>query len=487
MAVALGRQANNWALPVCLAAADACWILIIGWIINSIVLSSAGQINLPSSVVLAGLELAAWVLASTLLNRTALPDVAVQIVSGLLGLAVTIGAVGFTVPSTQTLFSTQWFVSSAYSIIIGMALWFIGGYRASQGVSFNAAYATFRTGLITVGATVLLLTLLATGRVSPIWASLGALPVWFFLWALLALALGNREIVRDEGGKTATGTWALALTASIIAVLLLGTVAGVFGGASLINLAGEIVRGIFSLIVALVYAVLWLVLTAVSFLHINPKPFTPALTPSPTPKAASPLEGKQVHPPANTSQLNLNIPIEVRDIALWVAIALIAIGLIWLFNRGLTRTRKVAKRAASEERESLGSWALLMAQWKSWINRLLRRSQTAVMVTREADLAALQDRPEWSGTLSIRQIYLHLQSLAARVGHPRAPQQTPIEYLSVLSTAMPNLQSDFRDITSAYLEARYGPMPASAPAVRAAVSAWKHAEPLLRIASDSKK
>jgi Domain of unknown function (DUF4129) len=104
----------------------------------------------------------------------------------------------------------------------------------------------------------------------------------------------------------------------------------------------------------------------------------------------------------------------------------------------------------------------------------------------EDDLAALQGRPEWSGTLSVRQIYARLQRLAATIGYPRAPQQTPIEYLRVLSAAMPNLTNDFTDITAAYLQARYGAVPAPGPAVLAATNAWKRAEPVLESAKNKK-
>jgi hypothetical protein len=134
-----------------------------------------------------------------------------------------------------------------------------------------------------------------------------------------------------------------------------------------------------------------------------------------------------------------------------------------------------------EERESFGSWALLKRQaiqwWRALLARLFPKRQTEQATATPDDLWALRGNPELSGTLSVRQIYARMQATAARLGYPRAPQQTPLEYLDVLSRAMPHLRADFAAITSAYIEARYSPLPATAPTVAAATSAWKHAEP----------
>jgi hypothetical protein len=126
---------------------------------------------------------------------------------------------------------------------------------------------------------------------------------------------------------------------------------------------------------------------------------------------------------------------------------------------------------------------MLAQQIKEWFLKLFgRSSKGAEGAARgmEDDLATLVGRAEWSGTLSVRQIYARMQAAAGKLGYPRAVQQTPIEYLSVLSNAMPDLRAEFRDITAAYLEARYGPAPASDPAVQAASRAWTRAEAAMR-------
>jgi hypothetical protein len=140
-------------------------------------------------------------------------------------------------------------------------------------------------------------------------------------------------------------------------------------------------------------------------------------------------------------------------------------------------------RDAAEERESLGSWERLIYHVRLLWERLLarfRRSGPSTVAGSEDDLAALRGHPEFSGTLTVRQIYARLQALAARSGYPRQPYTTPIEYLRVLSSAMPGLSPDLQAITLAYLEARYGPRPASAAAVTAANIAWQRLEPALQ-------
>src|SRR5262249_38686702 len=129
-----------------------------------------------------------------------------------------------------------------------------------------------------------------------------------------------------------------------------------------------------------------------------------------------------------------------------------------------------------------GSWTLLLTQLRAWLQSLLARFRKAAPASARAeedDLAALRARPELAGTLSVRQIYAHLLKLAGSAGYPRAPPQTPSEYQRFPPPALPALRSELRDITAAYLEARYAPLPPSPLAVQAATAAWRRAELVL--------
>ena len=53
----LVRRLNNWALPVCMALMDACWIYIVAWLLATQVLYKVIAVAPPSPVLLALLEL----------------------------------------------------------------------------------------------------------------------------------------------------------------------------------------------------------------------------------------------------------------------------------------------------------------------------------------------------------------------------------------------------------------------------------------------
>jgi hypothetical protein len=163
-----------------------------------------------------------------------------------------------------------------------------------------------------------------------------------------------------------------------------------------------------------------------------------------------------------------------------LASALVVVTLLYFLVLWLRRTRRDIPHPDGEDRESFGSWDLLVAQVKEFFARLLARfrPQQAALAGAD-DLSELWSKPEFSGTLTVRQMYARLLLLAGRAGYPRKPQQTPTEYMRVLSSALPSLRGEFADITSAYIEARYGSKPASSGAVQAAATAWRRAEPVL--------
>ena len=232
------------------------------------------------------------------------------------------------------------------------------------------------------------------------------------------------------------------------------------------------------------YLVTYLFVLVVSF--FNPQFVFKKPKSTEAPDASSPLGAldPRAHPTPGQVGSSLSIPSWLVALIIVIVVILAVALAIWLVSRGVRRSTRIKKDDALEEREQLGSWALFVRQVRQWLMSLFRRkvAQSGVSGGQVDELAALAGKPEWSGTLTVRQIYAHLQKLAAVAGYSRGPQQTPLEYLRVLQSAMPNLRSDFAAITAAYIEARYGPMPASGPAVRAAEQAWTRAEPTLRAA-----
>jgi hypothetical protein len=73
----------------------------------------------------------------------------------------------------------------------------------------------------------------------------------------------------------------------------------------------------------------------------------------------------------------------------------------------------------------------------------------------------------------IRRIYTRLMDLTTKLGHPRSPSQTPLEFLPDMEELFPTLSGDLALITRAYIKVRYGELPELAQDVELVVSAWE--------------
>jgi hypothetical protein len=374
---------------------------------------------------------------------------------------------------------------AALAGIVCMAAWSLGSYRTADSLDFNIAFKMFVVGLVAIGGSFFLANLLAvrelTGfNMSTYLSGVDAIPMWFVGASLVAMALGNRELVRRETGSTHARFWTPVLMACVLFVLVLSFLDGALSFDRLLDFARGVVTWTLFGVAFLLYSLLYLIF---SMFHTNVPYFRR------TPIVAAKEQTTVVPDPFKElrrqfDEMGTTQPsIDLQNIFTLVAVALVCIVLLAslvIVGRRLRRTREDRSKNLPEDRESFGSWALLKRQislwWSTLLARLFPKQQVAQARPGIDELATLRGKAEWSGTLSVRQIYARLQAAATRRGYPRAPQQTPLEYLDVLSRAMPHLRTDFAAITSAYLEARYSPMPASAPAVTSATNAWKHAE-----------
>lgn len=477
---------NSLALPVCLSAMDACWLYTVAWLFTNTVLEKLTSLPLPSPVILAGIALAAWGLAELLLNRTSLPTWLVQTVAMVGGIELSITVMSVLSPPVADRLPILWLADAAAGATLCFFLWVRGLFRAAKRPAFNDVYVDFQIGLVIVGLGALVAPLFIGARFGALWTQIATLPVWFFVFGLIALALGNREVVRQEIGKVAGGSWGLVLAASVGIIVLIGTLSAIFGGPDLLGLVQGVVSAVIVAISAAIYGIIYIVLW-LWYAIFHPRLGTIDMA-QPTASGNTQTGGPDEFLRRAREQQQegrFDVPPELLQISLWVAAVLVGLATLWFISLGFRRYRKRVPPNAVEEREKLGSWELFTRQLRGWLNRVLARFRPKSgneAQSGESDLASITGRPEWGGTLSIRQIYARLLTLGSNVGCPRAPQQTPIEYLMVLSEAMPNLRDDFRAITSAYLEARYGPLPAGSPAVLSATNAWNRAEPeMLRV------
>jgi hypothetical protein len=149
-----------------------------------------------------------------------------------------------------------------------------------------------------------------------------------------------------------------------------------------------------------------------------------------------------------------------RDIVLIGAVMLAILLVFWAVRRQMRR------RAADRQmtRESLWSSADLMDDLAAMLKGGWRKLRDSA-----GNLHLFAERYH---LLSIRQIYASLTLLAAERGVPRAPAQTPHEYIEALKTAWPTYSEELSLLTESYAQAHYGQRPDTEDALRRAKEAW---------------
>jgi hypothetical protein len=474
---------SRFALPVCLVGMDACWVYTVAWLFSSIVLSPVTDFPVPGALLLGLLEFAGWLLASYLIDNTNTSQGGIRAIMASSGFVVSL-AIGLVLTPFTGAYNIVSLLVWLYIIIISVAVWMLGGYRASERAGFSDVYATFRFGLVAIAGAALVSTLLAFGRVNDLWGQLGGVALWFFAFSLVGLALGNRDAIRRESGDGGVRSWGWLLVVTVGLILLLGTVGQAFGSGGLIGALQQVVGAAVGVVAFVLYGIAFLLVWPLTLFGVDLGPLGPPAAqqsqPAPPGSAADAL--RRTRPDLFEGVTPAAIPAELQSLFMGLASALVVVTLLYFLVLWLRRTRRDMPHPDGEDRESFGSWDLLVAQIKEFFSRLMARfrpQRAAAAGAGEDDLSELWSKPEFSGTLTVRQMYARLLLLAGRAGYPRKPQQTPSEYMRVLSSALPSLKGEFADITSAYIEARYGEKPASSGAVQAAASAWLRAEPVL--------
>ncbi|HET9493885.1 MAG TPA: DUF4129 domain-containing protein [Chloroflexia bacterium] len=473
---------SQFALPICLVGMDACWVYTVAWLFSSIVLSPVTAFPVPGALLLGLLEFAGWLLASYLIDNTNTSQTGIRAIMAASGFVVSL-AIGLVLTPFTGTYSLVSLLVWLYIIIISVSVWMLGGYRASERAGFADVYATFRFGLVAIAAAALLSTLLAFGRVNDLWGELGGVALWFFAFSLVGLALGNRDAIRRESGDGGVRSWGWLLVVTVGLILLLGTVGQAFGSGGVIAALQQAITAVVGVVAFVLYGIAYLMIWPLTLFNIDLGPMGPPSGQQSPPSSGSAEEALRRRQPELFEDIGpANIPIELQSLFMGLASALVVATLLYFLVLWLRRTRREIPHPDGEDRESFGSFDLLVAQIKEFFARLLARfrpQETALAGAGEDDMTELWSKPEFSGTLTVRQMYARLLLLAGRAGYPRRPQQTPTEYMRVLTSALPSLQGELADITSAYIEARYGSKPASSGAVQAAATAWRRAEPVL--------
>ena len=343
--------------------------------------------------------------------------------------------------------------------LLVLFLWWRGLVLAQCRLESDTVVSRFRLGLV-----MLAVTTLVGGFVlpSPPYQFVFA----YFFVSLLGIALARAEEVEQQHGGSQSPfglSWfATLVTASLVVLLLAAGVATVLTGENVSRFIEPVwmtLRNVLTVLTyILVYVGAWIAgLVATILRNVFGELDLTKLQRLVTPPEAGPL----VEPgeaPFTPEQLAL-----ARAVGVVGGVLLVLLGIAF----SLRRLRARAERRRDDERESVWDGAHL----RRGLRDLLRQGRHRL----DEAAAALSDalRGRLFAALTIRRIYAHVGALAAELGFPRAPYQTPYEYLPALERAFPGSREEVARITEAYVAAHYGEVPERPQDLAAVEAAWE--------------
>lgn len=351
----------------------------------------------------------------------------------------------------STLLSRELLAAALMVLLWGRAL-----HLARRSLSIDSVGYTFRAGIVIFVWVSLGLGLLGGRDVAPF-----VLPYFFF--ALLAVALARiEEVSHLPGGTRApfSAYWVGSAVVAVAVLVLAGAMLGAFfsgnGLQPLLRLLSPLVFLVIGLLVGIALLIFGLLQAILAGLNITWGGMGQAL------QDLLDRLGRLAagfRPPAEgTTDPGLLRSVQLGGNLLLIAVLIAAVVIItW------ARLRHLGEKQANETRESLRP-ELSLAEGLADLLRAGRQ--------RLAELAGRAGLSRLLAALSIRHIYANLVRLAAGLGYPRAPAQTPYEYLDTLYQALPNARSEAAMITDAYVRAHYGQLPDTPEALQRIRDAW---------------
>lgn len=384
-------------------------------------------------------------------------------------------ATAWTPATTLTLVSRPWRIDPNISGAMLFAAWFLGICLWSRGLWIGVERADARIeARWFIGGMAVLLTLLAiatgnkTAPVVAIEPALRLLVLGYFFVGLLVLALMHAGTLRATGGPApgASVSWLLAVAVPIAAVLLMGVFLTV-GVAPALRLAmrAAVVAGLFAGHVAL-----WIGYWILVFLAWLSSLFPSGTAGVARGRAFLPKPPPPVEVPKLTPQIAVS-PADATIVFVVLAVALLFGLIVWLLSR---RRADVDDAATEEERDSVWSWSLFLAQLRGvWAALWQRRG---ALGKSPADTASTQAARGGGDAADIRGLYRRFQQRAAELRLARSPASTPVEFARRLFRSHPAHAPEIRLITEVYDRARYGQKiiaPEEKTAMHDAVLAWE--------------
>jgi len=157
-------------------------------------------------------------------------------------------------------------------------------------------------------------------------------------------------------------------------------------------------------------------------------------------------------------------PQMASDIATIVTVIGVVV-LIWIVFYTVRKFKAESLARISEEGERIP----LSGSISDYLRALLQgRAKRAI-----EGITRLNPAGRFIAAARIRRIYSSLLRLSARLGEPRVPSDTPLEFMGNLEKIFPASQSELATITHAYLRVRYGELPETRGQIDEVESAWE--------------
>ncbi|MDD5190961.1 MAG: DUF4129 domain-containing protein [Dehalococcoidales bacterium] len=363
----------------------------------------------------------------------------------------------------------------ALAIPFTFFIYWRGIKRAQTPILFHTLYPTFLTDLVSlVAITVIWGTLISEETVRDMTANIGIYIAGFFFFGLTALALTNLLSIRkrlknkNESVTSLNRRWVGIVMGVISGVVILGSGIASLFSPYFVAFLGRVIGFLWSIVQKIVD----LLLVPISYLVGLLLMFFQWLVSLIRRNVQSqPAETTTAAPPEIPQAPSPHLPPEAVLILKWVFFSAVIALLIFFLVRSILRNR--ANRPPDEfdeEHESLWSWLGFRKDLKEWLKSLLpKRSldpQTPASAARDWDKKA-------SKLLTIREIYERFMWYMAKVGYARKPAYTPYEYERFIKTLLPDQQQHLLEITSHYVNNRYGEISVDEVTLAALNEAWE--------------
>jgi hypothetical protein len=404
---------------------------------------------------------------------------------------------GYEYPDGYTIWSGAWFshivniLGNTFghpgtvlaALIAVIYLWWRGIVLGQSTTFFRDIYRTFILGMVALVILIILWNVTSsTEAITKPGAGLGLNVIAFFFFGLIAIAIAHLYQMRstmpkEEAALTSVWRWFPVMLGVIGGVVLIGFILAsalspdffntVGNGASaFLDFLGTIFKYLLYPFVYAAEGIVWLFWRFMSLFKTDNPPPSENLS-----GGIDDLMGNKVI----THEISPVWSIVVK----WVLVAIVAVVIIFILSRAISRIRSRRNREEiEEERVSIFSWKALRDDLKEFFKGV--KFPTRKPASPPFDLNE-------TGKMDIRNIYRHLQVEASISGITRHRHETAGEYAFRLERAVPNsveaigdVKHSVKYITDRYEEVRYGDAALPEPQVDQANTIWQVIKGMIR-------